>query len=183
MKRLALVATLLMCAHVAHAEWAGNVGGSEIQATPVTPAVTAASSHAVGTSLGGLLQYLVTRIAGNQGPNAYGNSGIVQTVGVGMSVATPSLDVFLFNSTPVSTCTDNAAFQLNAADLPKLIGVPQVTTYFSGGTFNFGAATGLSLPFRAATGTNIFACYVVRSTVVTPASTTDMQTIVGVIQD
>lgn len=183
MKRLALVAVLLMCVNAAHADWAGNVGGSEIQAVPVTPAVTAASSHAVGTSLGGLLQYLVARVAGNQGPNAFGNSGIVQTFGATMSVATPSIDIFLFNSTPVSTCTDNAAFQLNAADAPKLIGVPQITTWFSGGTLNFGQATTLALPFRVASGTNIFACLVVRGSTVTPASTSDLQTQVGVVQD
>jgi len=113
-----------------------------------------------------------------------GGSGIIQTVSVHKKSAQSSpVDIYFFHTDPAnSTFTDKAALALNVADLPYLIGVAHCTDQIDNGTPKTAQAPSVSLPFKLATGTTLFAVPVIRGTDVY-ASTSDVIINVGILQN
>lgn len=81
-----------------------------------------------------------------------------------------ALDVVLFGANPsATTFTDNAAFDIDDADLPKVLGVVSVTTWYAFNDNSVGQARGLSLPVTS-TG-SLYAALVSRATPTFAAAT------------
>lgn len=141
------------------------------------------ASYSSGNSIGGIQAVTVT--ANN------GQSGFVtnfRVVSVGGIV--PALTLYLFDANPsASTCTDKTAFTLNSADIDKLIYVSPTAITMAAPTGTTSTVASFDLtpprPFIAGGSTasgvkTIYYC-VVDGTTVTPGSTTDIHTRVGVV--
>ena len=103
----------------------GNVGGYDsgpVKATCSGSPCVANSSHAAGTSIGGLFTMALARINGG--------SGILTSLGyVSPGASTGQAVLRGWTKSPSSTCTDNVAFSNNTADDPYLIpGTPVTIT-------------------------------------------------------
>ena len=143
-------------------------------------AITVAnSSHAVGTSLGGLISIPTAVPATGWGGTLH---SLTMAFADGLN---PSVDVVLFGQNPTSsTITDGSAVSIAAADLPKIIGVFQPTV-----SVLLGASSPLllqdqvnSLTFGGLTSTTLYAAVIVRGSSVTPAAN-DMTMQMRVYQD
>lgn len=138
----------------------------------VTNALTVtAGAYAANDSLGGL-----------QTLSSVGtNGGYLQSVSItSTSGVTSEIDLFIFNANPsASTCTNDAAFALAAADVGKLLpGSPiAVTSSFAAGTPTVRVAQNLAIPFAA---TTLYVCYVTRGTP-TFSATTDTSVQLGFV--
>jgi len=91
----------------------GNPTGNNV---PVAPTITVQNaSYAVGNDMGGLIT------VANLG--SAGGSGFITALAVRSKGASANqIYAYGFSKLPTSTITDKAAFVLNAADLPYLIG-------------------------------------------------------------
>jgi hypothetical protein len=146
----------------------GNVGGFEFD-KDVTPTIQNAA-YVAGNALGGLQTVSVFRTAG--GSAKLNNISLWSKGG-----ATVNVTFYIFTSNPTSsTCTDKAAFSLNAADVAKLIATtPPVLTPHVVGSGTTDTADAWQSPVSMSNGdstTNIYVCLVAGGSV-TPATTTD----------
>jgi hypothetical protein len=148
----------------------GNVGGFEF-AVSNTPAV-AAGAHASGQSVGGLQTIAAFRTAGG--------TGILNNISVwSKGGATAPLTLYIFNANPTgTTCIDNGAFVLGAADISKLIATtPPVLTPAVVGVGTTATSASQQLPVNVVNGdstVNLYVCAVVGGSGMTPASTSDL---------
>jgi hypothetical protein len=167
----ALLLAILIAPHQASAQIGLDAGAVTASATPAN------SSHAAGTSIGGLFSVPLAHIAGG--------SGIITNVNwksVGASVGT--LVIRIWQKNPANTtCTDNTAFAGSDTDDTFLItgpfaitpAVPAVTT---GDTASYASLGNLVLDYRNADTTPSFNVYVCAVTVST--DTADQNKIVRV---
>jgi hypothetical protein len=125
------------------------------------------SSHAAGTSLGGLLTIPLARLIGGSG------SGIITNLlYLSPNGSTGSVVVRIWEKSPSSTCTDNTAYSNNAADDAYLITAPinvapTAPAATTGDARTYGALGNLSLDYKNADtpGTkNLYACVVTVAT-------------------
>lgn len=133
---------------------------------PVTATATPAnSSHAAGTSIGGLFTLAVGR--------ATGTSGRVTNFGWGSAgTSVGQLVVRIWDRNPTNTtCTDNSAFVGSAADDARLIAgsqpfaitpaAPAVTT---GDTYSYASIIGVSWEFLTSGNANLYVCAITVAT-------------------
>lgn len=123
------------------------------------------SSHAAGTSIGGLFPVPIARLGGS----GAGNSGIITSVlWKSLGGSTGSLVLRMWSRQPTgTTCTDNVAFVGNNADDAFLIGAGPVTItpaapgIVTGDAATYASLTGLTWDFATASGSkNVYACLV-----------------------
>ena len=90
------------------------------------------------------------------------------------------LDFFFFGDDLVGTYTDNAAFAVDASDMPKLIGVCSIATtdYLAAGSDKAGTVTPVNVPVKSG-GT--WLVIVIRSTT-TYTATTDLRLTLSVLE-
>lgn len=166
---LALVALTASAMAQAPQTIRGNVGGYEF-AVASTPTVQNAA-YSSGNAIGGLQTIAAFRTPGG--------SGIVNNVSVwSKGGSTTAMTIYMFNSNPsASTCTDKAAFVLNAADISKLVAVaPPVLTPAIVGAGTTATTASQQTPVNMVNGDatqNLYVCAVVGGSV-TPASTSDL---------
>ena len=134
----------------------GNTGGFDSGPVQATGAVNA-SSHAAGTSLGGLITLAVARTSGGSG----GISQIVYKSGKG-STGQVVLRIWAHNPTN-TTCTDNTAFVGSTTDDAYLITPPFALTpaalaVTTGDALTYAALLPGRLSFVTSGNTNLYAC-------------------------
>ena len=137
----------------------GEFGSNQTSIT--SPMTTSANTVTTGKSIGGLQTLAnavrVSAAAGNPGTSGNVLSTIVSFVD---PIGVVPFDVFYFQANPTgSTCTDNTAFALVAADRDKVFGIAHVTDINSAGIAQL---IGPPIPFTTNNSTSIFACVVVR---------------------
>lgn len=122
----------------------------------ITPTVTA-GAYATGTVVGGLIS--ITGAARNSG-----GSGTVQSVIIDVKTTlTAAYDVIFFDTQPTnSTFTDNAALNVNTADLPFRCGTAHCTDLVSLGTPQELQALSQNIVYKLNTGTTLYAVVVLR---------------------
>lgn len=180
-----LAALLLVLASgsaaLAQVDSRGNVGGYD-QSLANTPVVQALA-YSSGNAIGGLqtVQFFRT---------LFPPSGILNNISVASKGgSTTAMTIYVFQASPsASTCTDRAAFVLNAADVSKLVAaVPVVLTpavVGAGATVTF-ASSQIPISVRNIDTTptrNLYVCAVVGGAV-TPASVADLVFTFGGVQD
>lgn len=143
------------------------------------PTVTGSTSpaYASGDAVGGKLT--LTDVVANQ--TAWAE--IVHVAICSDVLSAVPFDVIFFDADPAATTfTDNGALDIAKADLPKVIGVAHCSdvTALSGASIH--QTTNLSLVFRAAVGTRIFAAIVIRGAI-TLAATDDISIQIRIRQD
>lgn len=116
-----------------------------------------------------------------------GSSGVLQTlVMTDQAEQDAGIEVFLFDDEPDGTYTDAAAFTLDAADLPKLLGT---ITVAAANWASFGGVArvkvdGIGLPVKAAKGgTSLWAILVASGSTPDYAATDDLRAVFGFLQD
>lgn len=160
----------------------GEVGGNLI---PISVGLTTSNnSVTTGKSIGGTITLAnAVRVSGSLG--ASGTSGIIQNLSLFFkdAVTTPnSADIYFFNVTPASTCTDNTSFALSATDLTRVIGIAHVTDFTASNTGVIGQANNLAMGFGLSSATSLFACLVTRGTFAI-TTTTGAEIIVNVLRN
>lgn len=138
------------------------------KAKPVSVALTVtAGAYSAGYNMGGLITF-TSAFQSVPGTGALANCYVTDKV-----IKSVPMELIFFSSNPTNTTfTDNAALNINAADLPKISGRCQLTSF---STFSANEVTGCDdryIWMSSATGT-VYAALVVRSAV-TPASASDM---------
>ena len=140
--------------------------GLDSGSSPWQTVTPANSSHAAGTSVGGLFSVPMAR--------SIGGSGIITNVmlkSVGGSTGTYL--VRLWDVKPVnSTCTDNTAFAGSAVDDEHLVAIPFSLTAAApanttGDSSTYASSTGLTIDYRnqdAVATKNVYACLVTTAT-------------------
>lgn len=147
----------------------GETASNQIK-VQVSPATTIAT-YATGRAVGSLMTVAgAARVSGSAG--AAGTGGILTGLTVVSKVAqTAQMDIFLFDASPASTCTDNTLFVLATGDFDKLIGVLTIPATAANGAGWYGAATPIAtvgiptyypVTYDLAAATSIFACAVTR---------------------
>jgi hypothetical protein len=140
----------------------GSVGGFDSGPVQSSGAV-AASSHAAGTSLGGLMTLAVARVAGGSG----GVSGVFYKSSLG---STGQVVVRMWDRQPTgTTCTDNTAFVGSVTDDANLILPPFALTPAAPASTTGDARTYASLlpgrvSFLTSGNANLYACVVTVAT-------------------
>lgn len=138
----------------------GNVGGYDSGSAPNQTATPNSSSHAAGSSVGGLFSIPIAR--------TNGGSGIITTLyWVSTGGATTQLQVRLWDKNPSgTTCTDQVAFVENATDdvhllAPPFTMTPAAPTGTTGDTNTYAVVQGLTFTFKnqdTTPGKNVYAC-------------------------
>lgn len=160
----------------------GEVGSNLI---PITNAMTtSANAITTGEVIGGLQTLTgAVRVSGALG--AAGTSGLIQSVMLTFTdaIGAGPADVYYFSANPTgSTCTDNTAFALVAADRDKVIGIAHVTDFTSSGTPVIAQAQNQAMPFGVASATSIYACVVSRGSI-TPTGTSNASLITRIMRN
>ena len=146
--------------------------------TTLTPTVTA-GAYVSGKSLGGLMTF-----------SAFKNSARGSGIFNGFSVAsktglTISATVYVFGTTPGTTCTDNTAFALATADQNKLVVPPFIISPSVVGVGAVEATGGYLGPAISVANTdsttNLYVCVITSG--VTPASTSEYSFGMNVLSD
>lgn len=76
-----------------------------------------------------------------------------------------TIDVVLFDADPSGTTfTNNAELDIADADLPKIIGIYQVSDYHAFADSSVGIATGVAMAAKPIAGEDLYACLVSRGT-------------------
>ncbi|KPL50812.1 hypothetical protein ABB55_00010 [Prosthecomicrobium hirschii] len=136
-----------------------EAGGRIIRAAPASLPATSTSAYASGDVLGAKMQLTgALRVAAG--------SGFLQdlTVALKTNGLTGALDAVLFRADPSgSTFTDNAALNVVAADLDKVIGVVNMTKITSLGGGTLYEANQLARSIKLASGQDIWMVLVWRS--------------------
>ncbi len=112
-------------------------------------------------------------------------TGLIQSVILtDLSKQDANIDVVFFDANPDGTTfTDNSPLDVADADLVKIIGVAQITTYADFNDNSVGWAANLALPFDLKGRTaSLFAALVSRGTP-TYAATSDLTLRIGILQD
>ena len=144
-----------------------------------TAAVVDTNIYAAGDLVGGKLTYSNFAESGVAGSLA---GGIIQSVVItDLAKQSTNKDVIFFDTDPSNTTyTENAALDVDDADLLNIIGVAQVTTWVDFGDNSVGQVLGLEMPFAISAGTSLFAAMVERGTP-TFGATGDISVRVGVL--
>lgn len=123
MSRIFIASVAMLFAGAACAQSLGNVGGFDTGSRPVQTATPNSSSHAAGSSVGGLFSIPVARTPG-------GGAIVTQFMWISSGGATTQLLVRLWDVKPSgsTTCTDQTAFVSNATDDTHLITIPFTVT-------------------------------------------------------
>lgn len=144
----------------------------------VTATVTGSTSpaYAAGDLVGGVLTFAdcLSVLKG----------GILNSIKLrSKSVQTAGFKLYLFSANPAATTwTDNAAPNLNAADLPNLIGMYSLTGNDSGlGTMTIYSLDGIGSIIENTASSNLYGVLVTTGTP-TLVSTTDLSVSIGVVQ-
>jgi hypothetical protein len=134
--------------------------------SPVQTATPNSSSHAAGSSVGGLFSFPIARFNGG--------SGIITSFWwTSTGGATTQLVVRLWDAKPLNTtCTDQTAFSGSAADDQHLLTPPFALTPAApastiGDSKTYASSTGLTLSFKnqdSPSGKNIYGCVVTAAT-------------------
>jgi hypothetical protein len=150
-----------------------------------SPTITVGTgSHAAGQCEGGL----IVLSGATRWPGAGGTLVSLGLQSKGGQTATFS--AYVFTRQPVTTCADGAAFSLNAADRPYLVGgqpIPLALATVNSGTGDtatYASLTTGALPFvnqDTTPGTSLYV-YLVPSTSTTPASSSDLILTAGAVQ-
>jgi len=159
----------------------GSASGASTNVSFAVAPTVAASSHAAGSSVGGLQTIAFFRAASTF-------SGIVNNVKwiwrTGANVT--AVTVYLFSANPTaSTCTDAAAVSIAAADVLKIVaGSPFTLTPAVVGTGATFSTAFVQSPVSVKNGdgtpgVNLYACVAVNATV-TPAANDSVLTIAGI---
>lgn len=141
--------------------------GSGFDSGPITASATPnSSSHAAGSSIGGLLPVPIARINGG--------SGILTGVNwMSAGGSTGTLVVRIWAKNPVNTtCTDQTAYAGSAVDdaflvTPPFSITPSAPAVTTGDAKTYAAQTGLSLDYKnldTSAGQNLYVCAVTVST-------------------
>ena len=156
----------LACSSTNSLNVTGNVGGYDSGSFPIQTATPNSSSHAAGSSVGGLFSIPVAR--------TNGGGGIITTFyWTSTGGATTQLLVRLWDKNPTNTtCTDQTAFVESATDDEHLLTVPFTMTPVApanttGDSNTYASVTGLTLSFKNQDGTagkNVYACVVTTAT-------------------
>lgn len=160
-------------------EWTQN---HELVIAKVTPAIET-GAYASGDLIGELLT-LSSVLHKPSGVGLARRGGMIQHVLL-MDAAKQdvAIDVVFFSANPAATTfTDNAALDIDDADLDKIIGVVSLTTYFDFADSAVAQALNLALPFVAdESATDLYACLVARGAP-TYAAATDIDLRVSILQ-
>ena len=167
----------------------GGGGGSSTagagQIFPITNDMTTTSATTTtGQSIGGL-QTLANAVITSGALGANNSSGYIQNLTVSFidAVGAGPLDVYYFNASPSgSTCTNDSAFILAAADRDKVIGIVHVTDFTSSNTAVMAQANNISMGYGLSSATSIFACVVARASFVI-AGTANVSLITNVLRN
>lgn len=139
----------------------GEVGGNII---PISIGITTSNNTVTtGKSIGGTLTFAnAVRVSGTLGNS--GTSGILQNLSLFFkdAVAGTSADLYLFNASPSSTCTDNTAFALSNSDLAKVVGIVHITDFTASNTGIIAQANNLAIAYGLSSATSLFGCLVAR---------------------
>ena len=147
-----------------------------------TPTVDT-SAYATGDCIDGKLEFTV---ATRGDPlQALGGSGIIESVVVtDRAKQDVALDLVLFDSDPASTTfTDNAALDIDDADLPNIVAVVNLLAadYDDFADNSVVQQTELAIPFVLDAGTTLFGVLVARGAPTYVAST-DLHVKIGILQ-
>lgn len=147
---------------------------------------TASATYTTGLVIGGKQTLAnAARVSGAVGTP--GTGGFVQSVALTFSIAPTggSADVYFFDADPsASTCTDNSAFALVAADATKLVGIAHVLDFTGGNVVTLAQAQNLAMPYNLASATSLYACVVARSSLtVTTGTTGNVSLITELLRD
>lgn len=156
---------------------AERVGGFTIIVED-TPVVEATPDYAAGDLMGGKI--VLTRAVRGSGAH----SGVIQSVIItDLAKQSVNIDVLFFDADPSnSTYTENAAFDVDDADLLNLVGVAAVNDWSDFSDNSVGQALNVGIPFHLNTGTTLYAVMVTRG-VHDLASTSDLTLRIGILQD
>lgn len=148
-------------------QWTGTVSGSNIGGYDTGPvqvtATPANSSHAAGTSVGGLFTLSLARTSGGSGE-------ITQVLFKSSGASTGQYVVRIWGRNPTNTtCTDNSAFAGSNTDDAQLItppfsitpAAPAVTT---GDANTYASVLNTNYGFLTSGNTNVYACVVTVAT-------------------
>ena len=131
---------------------------NELLILPVTPAISATPDYITGDLMGGKLE--LTNVV-----ETAGAGGVIDSCWLtDLAAQDADIDAIWFNADPTNTTfTDNVAFTIADADLAKIIGFHNITSYiaFADNSFGRGEAA-RQLPFIAA-DTSIFAALIARA--------------------
>ena len=151
--------------------------------SPVQTATPNGSSHAAGSSVGGLFTYPIARVNGG--------GGIITTFWwISSGGATTQLLVRLWDRNPTATtCTDQTAFVSSAVDDQHLLTPPFAVTPVApasttGDSKTYASATGLTLSFKnqdASAGKNVYGCVTTTATDTADESSAVYTTVTGPI--
>ena len=148
--------------------------------TVIEQAVTVeAAAYATGELVGGKLTLTVPELVAPK----FNRGGLVQSVVItDLAKQSVNKDVVFFDVDPsATTFTENAALDINDADLLNIIGVAQVLTWADFSDNSVGQALNLAIPFIiGASGTALFAAIVERGAP-TYAGTSDLSIRVGIL--
>ena len=155
-----------------------RIGG---YATVVEEALTVdTNAYATGDLIGGKITLENAALIDNLNPT----TGIIQSVVItDLAKQSVALDVVFWDTDPSNTTfTDNSALDISDTDLPNLIGVASVTSWFAFNDSSAGQALNLSIPFQVARNQHaIYAAIVSRGAPTYGAS--DLTLRVGIFQD
>lgn len=112
-------------------------------------------------------------------------SGLIQDIGLSDKAKQDAvIDVVFFNANPSNTTfTDNAALTVDDADITKIIGFAQVTSYTDFAASSFGYAGNVAMPYKIDNDDGLLYFALISRGTPTYAATTDVQPSIGLLQD
>ena len=155
-----------------------RVGGHQTAAS-VTPTIST-SAYASGDLIGTKMEFKLGRWAGKNVPQ----SGLIQSVVLAdLDNEGVTVDVVFFGSDPSSTTfTDNAALDIAAADLDKVVGVVRLSSYVAFADNSVAEESNLGIPFSVGDDGIVYAAIVSRATP-TYTATSDLTLSVRALAD
>ena len=129
---------------------------SGVSVTPSNPTTTA-SAYASGDVVGSAITFT------NVVP-ANGGLGRIETLIVRDYMNTPqnaALELWLFDSAPSGIASDNAAWNVSDADLPKVVAVIPTGPYYAGSVNGISVRTGISSVFKCGSSSRDLTGYLV----------------------
>ncbi len=155
--------------------------GGHTQIVQATPVCNITAPYASGDLIGGKL---TLTDAARFGDKLRPGTGIIQSVILtDLAKQSADLDVVFFDSDPsATTFTDQAALDIDDADLVKIIGVASVTSWAAFADNSAGQLLNVGLAFDLGQATSIFAAIVSRGTP-SFASESDLRLRTFILQD
>lgn len=154
-----------------------TVGG--ITSLQVSTPTISTSAYASGDAIGGL------QSIGAVDGRTDSKSGIIQSITIADKAKQSAvIDIVFFNANPsATTVTDNGALTVADADLLKVVGYAQVTSYASFADNSVGCASNVALPYNVNNNQGKLYFIAVSRGTPTYAATTDIQISIGLLQD